>query len=97
MVLVEQKDTPLLKTKVPGPNSMLLLERQKKLETITVTYPDSFPIAIKTCNDSIIEDVDGNRFIDWMTGISVLNLGYDEGIRKAVSHASAPLIPNMVL
>ena len=31
-----------------------------------------------------VEDLDGNLFIDWMTGISVLNLGYANFIRDAV-------------
>jgi 4-aminobutyrate aminotransferase-like enzyme len=84
MDLIGQNEVPLIRTEIPGPKSKLLLKRQTDLETSTVIYPDSFPIAIKIGNGSIIEDVDGNRFIDWMSGISVLNLGYDEGIRKAI-------------
>jgi len=81
----EIENVPLIKTEVPGPNSRLMLEKQRKLETRTVVYPDSFPIGIKRGAGSIIEDVDGNRYIDWMTGISVLNLGYDQGIREAIT------------
>lgn len=71
--------------KKPGPRSLELLERQRNLETNTITYPDSFPIAIKKASGSIIEDMDGNKYIDWVSGISVLNLGYSESIIKVVN------------
>lgn len=81
---VRPEDIPVLKTGIPGENSKRLLEEQKKLETGTVVYPKSFPIAIKQAHNSMIEDVDGNIFIDWVTGISVLNMGFSDIIRDAV-------------
>lgn len=54
------------------------------MESKTVIYPDSFPIAIKRAENSLIEDLDGNIFIDWVSGIGVLNLGYNSNIRNAV-------------
>lgn len=78
------EEAPLLKTEIPGPLSKKVLEKQREMETSTVIYPNAFPIAIKKAEGSIIEDVDGNRFIDWLTGISVLNLGYSEIVREAV-------------
>ena len=84
MKKTEIKNIPLILTKIPGPKSIQILNLQKKLETVTTTYPDSFPIAIKEGKGSVVQDVDNNMLIDWMTGISVLNLGYDDGIREAV-------------
>lgn len=78
------EEAPLLKTEIPGPLSKKVLEKQREMETSTVIYPNAFPIAIKKAEGSIIEDVDGNRFIDWLTGISVLNIGYSEIVREAV-------------
>lgn len=75
---------PLIKTDIPGEKSKKLLSEQKELETSTVVYPGSFPVAINRANGSLIEDVDGNVFIDWVTGISVLNLGFSDLIRNAV-------------
>ena len=77
---------PSMKTKIPGPKSQSMLREQQNYETRTVTYTDSFPIAVSRSRDSVITDVDGNTFIDWMTGISVLNLGYNEGIIEAVKN-----------
>jgi 4-aminobutyrate aminotransferase-like enzyme len=79
------KRIPLIRTSIPGERSKRILAEQRELETSTVIYPKSFPIAIKRAKDSIIEDVDGNYLIDWVTGISVLNLGHSDLIRKAIS------------
>lgn len=54
------------------------------MESKTVIYPDSFPIAIKRAENSLIEDLDGNIFIDWVSGVGVLNLGYNSNIRNAI-------------
>ncbi len=84
MKVLDINEVPFIKTEIPGPLSKKVLAQQAEMETATVVYPKSFPIAIKRAEGSIIEDVDGNRFIDWMTGISVLNLGYSENIREAI-------------
>ena len=55
------------------------------METETVTYPRSFPIAITPAHGSVLEDMVGNLYIDWFAGVSVLNLGYSNAIRKAVA------------
>ncbi len=85
MELNEYKNLPKIITGIPGPKSKLLLQKQKRYETQSVVYPDAFPIAIKSADGSVIEDVDGNRFIDWVAGISVLNLGYGNIVRDAVT------------
>jgi len=80
----DYKNLPKIITDVPGPESTLLLQRQREMESSTVIYPDSFPIAIKRAENSLIEDLDGNIFIDWVSGISVMNLGFNDKIRDAV-------------
>jgi 4-aminobutyrate aminotransferase-like enzyme len=69
-------EAPKIVTPPPGPRSRALLEAQKKYETKAVVYPGSFPIAIDTARGSTIRDADGNYYIDWVSGISVLNLGH---------------------
>lgn len=83
--MLNLKNVPYIKTAIPGPESTRILKEQGIYETESVTYPRSFPIAIKAMKDSIIEDMDGNIFIDWLTGISVLNLGYADFIKEAVN------------
>lgn len=69
-------DAPRIRSPPPGPESRRLLARQHDLESEAVAYPKYFPLAIREARGATIEDVDGNRFIDWVAGVSVLNLGH---------------------
>jgi 4-aminobutyrate aminotransferase-like enzyme len=69
-------DAPRILHPPPGPKSQALLADQARWETDAVGYPHYFPIAPKIGQGATIEDVDGNRFIDWVAGICVLNLGH---------------------
>src|SRR5947207_1476953 len=64
----------VLKTKVPGPKSQALMaERQAAVARgpFHVT-----PIFVSKAEGAVVEDVDGNRFIDFAAGISVVNVGH---------------------
>jgi len=51
-----------------------------------LVYSKAFPFAIDSADNATIRDVDGNLFIDWVSGISVLNLGHrNPAITKAVT------------
>lgn len=67
---------PLIKTDVPGPRSRELIGIQDDLETSSRSYTDFFKIALDYGRGSTITDVDGNVFIDWFGGVSVMNLGH---------------------
>ncbi|HEV8049319.1 MAG TPA: aminotransferase class III-fold pyridoxal phosphate-dependent enzyme, partial [Thermoplasmata archaeon] len=69
-------DAPRIRTPPPGPRSRALLTDQARLETDAVVYSKYFPVALASAQGSTVEDVDGNRFIDWVAGVSVLNLGH---------------------
>lgn len=70
------ENAPILKTKVPGPKSMEFLDIQDTLETSSRSYTNFFKFAIDYGKGSTVVDVDGNVFIDWFGGVSVLNLGH---------------------
>ncbi|MFY0256433.1 aspartate aminotransferase family protein [Chitinophaga sp. 30R24] len=61
---------------IPGKQSRRLLDLQQEIEGSIVSYPRNIPIAIKRAKGAIIEDVDGNCFIDFFAGAGVLNLGH---------------------
>ncbi|MBI4399400.1 4-aminobutyrate--2-oxoglutarate transaminase [Candidatus Micrarchaeota archaeon] len=63
-----------LKTKIPGPKSKQLLKR--KLRSVPAAFPTLTPIFIKKGRGAIVEDVDGNKFIDFSGGIGALNTGH---------------------
>ena len=62
---------------LPGPKSRVLLSMQEHDESTAVTYPKNIPIAIKKASGPYIEDMDGNVFLDFLTGAGVLNMGHN--------------------
>jgi diaminobutyrate-2-oxoglutarate transaminase len=78
---------PSVRMPVPGPESAALLARQEQRESSVRTYPRSIPIAIRRGLGSYLEDLDGNVFIDFLTGAGALPLGHShpevlEAIRR---------------
>lgn len=63
-------------TKPPGPRARELLERQKEVDSRAVYYPTVIPTAWEAGRGATIRDVDGNTYIDFVAGISVLNVGH---------------------
>ncbi len=63
-----------LKTAVPGPKSQAILARIAKAVPRAAT--PWAPIAIAKAHGSLLQDVDGNTFIDVTGGIGVLNVGH---------------------
>lgn len=74
---------------LPGPRSAALLERQSRHESNARSYPRRLPIALRRGRGSFVEDVDGNVFIDFLTGAGVLPLGH--GHATVVDAAKAQL------
>jgi diaminobutyrate-2-oxoglutarate transaminase len=79
-------EAPKIVVEPPGPKAKELLERQRKLEGRTVLYPLLIPFAPDEGFGATIKDVDGNIYIDFMAGISVVNLGHSNPyiLEKAV-------------
>jgi len=63
-----------LVTEIPGPKSREWFER--RADAIPVGVANIHPIVTARASGAIIEDVDGNRLIDFATGIAVLNIGH---------------------
>jgi diaminobutyrate-2-oxoglutarate transaminase len=61
---------------LPGPRSALLLARQERRESNARVYGRHFPVAVQEASGSFLRDVDGNVFIDFLTGAGVLSLGH---------------------
>jgi 4-aminobutyrate aminotransferase/(S)-3-amino-2-methylpropionate transaminase len=61
-------------TEIPGPNSRAWFER--RANAVANGVGGIHPIVTARASGAIVEDVDGNRLIDFATGISVLNVGH---------------------
>jgi 2,4-diaminobutyrate 4-transaminase len=77
MLEVSYEEAPHIVVTPPGPKSREMLAKQALLETRATIYPKAFPFAIDSANGATIKDVDGNLYIDWFSGICVLNLGHN--------------------
>lgn len=65
---------PYLHTPLPGPIAKALIDRDEK--TSSPSYTRDYPLAVKRALGSVIEDVDGNRFLDFAAGIAVCATGH---------------------
>ena len=63
-----------LRTAVPGPKSQELMRRRSAAVPRGVSH--STPVFAARAEGAVIEDVDGNRFIDFAGGIGCLNVGH---------------------
>lgn len=62
---------------IPGPKSLVLLKKQEELESRNKSYPRGIPMAFGRAKGSIVEDEDGNHYIDFISGCGVFNLGHN--------------------
>ncbi len=69
-------DAPRIIVKPPGPKAKELLEEQKRVDSRAVYYPTVIPTAWDEGKGATLKDVDGNIYIDFVAGISVLNVGH---------------------
>ena len=63
-----------LKTEIPGPTSRTLIER--RTHAVPRGVYASAPVYIRHAEGAVLEDVDGNRFIDLAGGIGTINVGH---------------------
>ncbi len=59
---------------LPGPKSAALIARREAV--IPSAIKCLYPVAIARGEGAMVEDLDGNRFLDWIGGVGVLNIGF---------------------
>ncbi len=80
-----------LKTQIPGPRSLeLMVERQMHVARGPF---HTTPIFVKRASGAWLEDVDGNRILDFASGIGVVNVGHcAPAVVSAIQNQAANLI-----
>src|SRR5438045_9642469 len=74
-----------LRTAIPGPKSRALSER--RAQAVPRGLSHGTPIYVAKAEDAWLEDVDGNRYLDFAGGIGCLNVGHrQEAIVEAVKN-----------
>src|SRR5258705_8455585 len=65
---------PDIKTSLPGPKAKALIERDARV--VSPSYTRGYPLVIDHASGAIVEDVDGNVFLDCSAGIAVNSTGH---------------------
>ena len=65
---------PHIKTPLPGPKAQALIERDRLVST--PSYPRDYPFVMAKGRGAEVWDVDGNRFLDFASGIAVCSTGH---------------------
>ena len=79
---------PHIQTEIPGPKSRALVaEEQRHLAPGLQGFALSSGIAVERAQGSVIEDVDGNRYVDLIGGIGVNSLGHCHPAYTKALHA----------
>ena len=77
-------------TAIPGPKSTAL--HTNRLKHVSAGVGAALPVYIERAHGAILQDVDGNQFIDLGSGIGVVTIGHtNEGVVKAVQEQVAKL------
>ena len=84
-------DLPFLKGPLPGPQARAVIERDAKV--VSPSYTRGYPLVVSHGEGVIIEDVDGNRFLDCTAGIAVAATGHcHPRVVEAIQRQAARLI-----
>ena len=59
---------------LPGPKAKKIIAQDKKF--VSPSYTRGYPLVVGKGEDCVIEDVDGNRFLDMTAGIAVTSTGH---------------------
>jgi len=65
---------PLIKTALPGPKAKAIIDRDQQVTA--PAYGRVYPLVVKQAQGMVVEDVDGNLFLDFMAGIAVASTGH---------------------
>src|SRR5947208_10267772 len=86
-----KKMLPKLLTSLPGPKAKAIIDRDDQV--ISPSYTRSYPLVAERGEGAIVQDPDGNRFLDFAAGIAVVATGHcHPKVVKAIQDQAAKLI-----
>jgi 4-aminobutyrate aminotransferase len=82
---------PNIKIKPPGPKAKAIVEKDQRYTA--PAYGRVYPLVVKEGRGMVIEDVDGNLFLDFMAGIAVASTGHSHPkVVKAIEEQARKLL-----
>lgn len=90
-VEMARMDLPHLNGPVPGPRARAVIERDTRV--VSPSYTRCYPLVVNQGEGCMVEDVDGNRYLDFNAGIAVVAAGHcHPKVVKAIQDQAARLI-----
>src|ERR1700679_2720473 len=84
-------DFPYISTALPGPKAQSIIDRDQAVTS--PSYTRCYPLVVARGEGAMIEDVDGNRFLDGNAGIAGVAAGHcHPKIVEAIQAQAAKLI-----
>ncbi|HWZ98537.1 MAG TPA: acetyl ornithine aminotransferase family protein [Candidatus Dormibacteraeota bacterium] len=91
MITATETKTPRLITTLPGPKAKNIVERDAKF--MSPSFTRDYPLVAKSGRGAMVEDVDGNVFLDFAAGIAVCSTGHcHPKVVDAIQKQAAELI-----
>ena len=85
------RDYPRIVTPPPGPAARAIIARDEAWTS--PSYIKEYPLVIARGAGAMAEDVDGNRYIDFMAGIAVTSTGYNHpAVVQAIQEAAGKFL-----
>jgi len=82
---------PQIHGPLPGPRARAIIERDQRV--VSPSYTRGYPLVAERGEGAMIQDVDGNRFLDFNAGIAVVATGHcHPRVVEAVQQQAARLI-----
>ena len=87
---VPTQQDPHITTELPGPRARAVIEQDERYSSPSLTRV--YPLVVARGEGAVIEDVDGNRFLDFNAGIAVNAAGHAHPKVTAAIHAQVDLV-----
>ena len=91
MITATEMKVPRLVTALPGPKAKQVVERDARF--MSPSFTRDYPLVAKSGRGAMVEDVDGNVFLDFAAGIAVCSTGHcHPKVVAAIQKQAAELI-----
>lgn len=85
------RSEPRILGELPGPRARAWLARDERV--MSPSYTRMYPLVVRRGRGSMIEDLDGNRFLDFTAGIAVTNVGHcNPAVTRAIRRQAGRLV-----
>ncbi len=85
------RDYPDVRITPPGPKARAIIARDDRWSS--TSHIKEYPLVVERGSGAMIEDVDGNKFLDFMAGIAVTSTGHSHpAVVRAIQDAAAKFL-----